>query len=88
MGSLETLETLKPQLLTNPSIACAQSGLGGRYADQGSVSRLGMHLLFYGGTQIKLLHNRSVESVLRDLSVRVRACEGSVEANSDADVSL
>ncbi|RDX43222.1 hypothetical protein OH76DRAFT_1410311 [Lentinus brumalis] len=32
--------------------------------------RLGMHLLFYGGTQIKLLHNRSVESVLRDLSVR------------------
>ncbi|KAI0712799.1 phosphatidylserine decarboxylase-domain-containing protein [Cerioporus squamosus] len=32
--------------------------------------RLGMHLLFYGGTQIKLLHNRTVESVLRDLSVR------------------
>ncbi|KAK7691397.1 hypothetical protein QCA50_004796 [Cerrena zonata] len=32
--------------------------------------RLGMHLLFYGGTQIKLLHNQSVESVLKDLSVR------------------
>lgn len=30
-----------------------------------------MHLLFYGGTQIKLLHNQSVESVLRDLSIRV-----------------
>ncbi|RPD58078.1 hypothetical protein L226DRAFT_547010 [Lentinus tigrinus ALCF2SS1-7] len=32
--------------------------------------RLGMHLLFYGGTQIKLLHNRTVESVLKDLTVR------------------
>ncbi|KAH9856812.1 phosphatidylserine decarboxylase-domain-containing protein [Lenzites betulinus] len=32
--------------------------------------RLGMHLLFYGGTQIKLLHNRSVETILKDLSVR------------------
>ncbi|KAI0343419.1 hypothetical protein BDW22DRAFT_1373312 [Trametopsis cervina] len=32
--------------------------------------RLGMHLLFYGGTQIKLLHNQSVESVLKNLSVR------------------
>uniref|UniRef100_A0AAD7XA06 phosphatidylserine decarboxylase n=1 Tax=Trametes cubensis TaxID=1111947 RepID=A0AAD7XA06_9APHY len=32
--------------------------------------RLGMHLLFYGGTQIKLLHNRSVETVLKDLSNR------------------
>lgn len=31
-----------------------------------------MHLLFYGGTQVKLLHNRSVETVLKDLSVRVR----------------
>lgn len=30
-----------------------------------------MHLLFYGGTQVKLLHNRSVETVLKDLSVRV-----------------
>ncbi|PIL29520.1 hypothetical protein GSI_08328 [Ganoderma sinense ZZ0214-1] len=32
--------------------------------------RLGMHLMFYGGTQIKLLHNRTVETVLRDLSLR------------------
>ncbi|KAI0628430.1 phosphatidylserine decarboxylase-domain-containing protein [Trametes polyzona] len=32
--------------------------------------RLGMHLLFYGGTQIKLLRNRSVETVLKDLSIR------------------
>ncbi|EJF56197.1 hypothetical protein DICSQDRAFT_93902 [Dichomitus squalens LYAD-421 SS1] len=32
--------------------------------------RLGMHLMFYGGTQIKLLHNRSVEVVLKDLSLR------------------
>ncbi|KAL1940356.1 hypothetical protein VTO73DRAFT_8928 [Trametes versicolor] len=32
--------------------------------------RLGMHLLFYGGTQVKLLHNKSVETVLKDLSVR------------------
>ena len=31
-----------------------------------------MHLMFYGGAQIKLLHNRSVESVLKDLSLRVR----------------
>lgn len=31
-----------------------------------------MHLLFYGGTQVKLLHNKSVETVLKDLSVRVR----------------
>ncbi|KAI8978164.1 phosphatidylserine decarboxylase-domain-containing protein [Trametes punicea] len=33
-------------------------------------ARLGMHLLFYGGTQVKLLHNRSVETILKDLSVR------------------
>ncbi|KAI0359442.1 hypothetical protein OH77DRAFT_1419944 [Trametes cingulata] len=32
--------------------------------------RLGMHLLFYGGTQVKMLRNRSVETVLKDLSVR------------------
>ncbi|KAI0669632.1 phosphatidylserine decarboxylase-domain-containing protein [Trametes maxima] len=32
--------------------------------------RLGMHLLFYGGTQVKMLHNRSVETILKDLSVR------------------
>ena len=31
-----------------------------------------MHLLFYGGTQIKVLHNQTVESVLRDLSIHVR----------------
>lgn len=33
--------------------------------------RLGMHLLFYGSAQIKLLHNKSVENVLKELSVRV-----------------
>ncbi|KAI0073588.1 hypothetical protein K474DRAFT_1649364 [Panus rudis PR-1116 ss-1] len=32
--------------------------------------RLGMHLLFYGGTQIRVLHNQTVESVLKDLSIR------------------
>ncbi|KAI0698236.1 phosphatidylserine decarboxylase-domain-containing protein [Cytidiella melzeri] len=32
--------------------------------------RLGMHLLYYGGTQIKMLHNQSVEAVLKDLSIR------------------
>lgn len=32
--------------------------------------RLGMHLLFYGGTQIKVLHNQTVESVLKSLSIR------------------
>ncbi|KAI0090523.1 phosphatidylserine decarboxylase-domain-containing protein [Irpex rosettiformis] len=32
--------------------------------------RLGMHLLFYGGAQIKLLHNQSVEIVLKNLSIR------------------
>lgn len=37
-----------------------------------------MHLLFYGGTQVKLLHNRSVETVLKDLSVRVRISHSSV----------
>lgn len=36
------------------------------------MNRLGMHLLFYGSAQIKLLHNKSVESVLKELSVRVR----------------
>ncbi|KAJ3489822.1 hypothetical protein NLI96_g1860 [Meripilus lineatus] len=32
--------------------------------------RLGMHLLFYGGTQVKILHNHTVESTLKDLSIR------------------
>ncbi|KAM5545233.1 hypothetical protein V8D89_001344 [Ganoderma adspersum] len=32
--------------------------------------RVGMHLMFYGGTQIKLLHNHTVESILKDLSLR------------------
>ena len=32
-----------------------------------------MHLLFYGGTQIKVLHNHTVESALKDLSIRVSA---------------
>lgn len=31
-----------------------------------------MHLLFYGGAQIRVLHNQTVECVLQDLSVRVR----------------
>ena len=31
-----------------------------------------MHLMFYGGAQIKLLHNHTVESILKDLSLRVR----------------
>ena len=31
-----------------------------------------MHLLFYGGTQVKVLHNQTVEGVLRDMSIRVR----------------
>lgn len=34
--------------------------------------RLGMHLLFYGGEQRKLLHNKSIESILEELSIRVR----------------
>ena len=38
-----------------------------------------MHLLFYGGTQIRLLHNQSVESVLKDLSIRVRLNMGSFD---------
>lgn len=32
--------------------------------------RLGMHLLYYGGTQIKMLHNPTVETVLKDLSIK------------------
>ncbi|KAL6304965.1 phosphatidylserine decarboxylase-domain-containing protein [Sparassis latifolia] len=32
--------------------------------------RLGMHLLFYGHTEIKVLHEKSVEAVLEDLSIR------------------
>jgi len=32
--------------------------------------RLGMHLLFYGGTQVKILHNQTVETVLKDLSLK------------------
>lgn len=31
--------------------------------------RLGMHLLFYGGEQRKILHNKSVEVILKDLSI-------------------
>lgn len=39
--------------------------------------RLGMHLMFYGGTQIKVLHNCTVAKILRYLSIRVseRAAE-------------
>ena len=33
--------------------------------------RLGMHLLFYGGAQIKFLHNKTVEGYLKELSERV-----------------
>ncbi|PCH35514.1 hypothetical protein WOLCODRAFT_156209 [Wolfiporia cocos MD-104 SS10] len=32
--------------------------------------RLGMHLLFYGGEQRKLLQNKSVESILQEVSIR------------------
>ncbi|KAH9924567.1 phosphatidylserine decarboxylase-domain-containing protein [Fomitopsis serialis] len=32
--------------------------------------RLGMHLLFYGGEQRKILHNKDIESILEELSVR------------------
>lgn len=31
-----------------------------------------MHLLFYGGTQVKILHNQTVEGVLKELSLKVR----------------
>ncbi|KZT64876.1 hypothetical protein DAEQUDRAFT_677771 [Daedalea quercina L-15889] len=33
-------------------------------------SRLGMHLLFYGKEQRKFMHNKDVESVLEELSIR------------------
>jgi len=32
--------------------------------------RLGMHLLYYGGPERKILHNKSVETVLKDLSIK------------------
>ncbi|EKM53521.1 uncharacterized protein PHACADRAFT_259940 [Phanerochaete carnosa HHB-10118-sp] len=32
--------------------------------------RIGMHLLYYGGTQIKILHNHDVEGVLKSMSIR------------------
>lgn len=35
------------------------------------LSRLGMHLLFYGGTRVKILHHHTVEFFLKDLSIRV-----------------
>ncbi|CCM06055.1 uncharacterized protein FIBRA_08302 [Fibroporia radiculosa] len=33
-------------------------------------TRLGMHLLFYGGEQRKVLHNKTVEATLQELSIR------------------
>ncbi|KAH9941437.1 phosphatidylserine decarboxylase-domain-containing protein [Amylocystis lapponica] len=32
--------------------------------------RLGMHLLYYGGAQIKVLHDKKIEHVLQEISVR------------------
>ncbi|EIN08718.1 hypothetical protein PUNSTDRAFT_102181 [Punctularia strigosozonata HHB-11173 SS5] len=32
--------------------------------------RLGMHLLYYGSAQVKVLHNQHVEEVLKDLSIK------------------
>ncbi|KAI0737253.1 phosphatidylserine decarboxylase-domain-containing protein [Daedaleopsis nitida] len=33
-------------------------------------TRLGMHLLFYGGAPVKLLHNHTIAGILKDLSIR------------------
>ncbi|KAI0827618.1 phosphatidylserine decarboxylase-domain-containing protein [Trametes gibbosa] len=46
--------------------------------------RLGMHLLFYGGTQIKLLHNHTVETILKDLSLR----QGKIYDSSESVKSI
>jgi phosphatidylserine decarboxylase len=35
------------------------------------IIRLGMHLLFYGKEQIKLLGSRKVEEILQEQSVKV-----------------
>ncbi|GJE91526.1 phosphatidylserine decarboxylase-domain-containing protein [Phanerochaete sordida] len=49
----------------------AMRGTGEKFFESMPIyPRLGMHLLFYGGTQVKVLHNQSVESVLKSLSVR------------------
>ncbi|THG94606.1 hypothetical protein EW026_g6899 [Hermanssonia centrifuga] len=46
-------------------------GTGERFFESMPVyPRLGMHLLFYGGAQVKVLHNQTVETVLKDLSIR------------------
>ena len=34
-------------------------------------ARIGMHLLFYGKEQIKLLHWKTVEEHLRDMTIKV-----------------
>ena len=47
--------------------------------------RLGMHLLFYGGEQRKLLHNKDVESILEELSLRVRPLSLPLPGCSHAD---
>jgi hypothetical protein len=37
------------------------------------VIRIGMHLLFYGKEQVKLLeHNRTIEKLLKEQSIKVR----------------
>ncbi|EMD32877.1 hypothetical protein CERSUDRAFT_118332 [Gelatoporia subvermispora B] len=48
------------------------------------ATRLGMHLLFWGGYQEKLLHEKSVESVLKELSVR----EGHIYDSPDSAKSI
>ena len=51
-------------------------GTGERFFESMPIyTRLGMHLLFYGGTQVKILHSRTVETTLKDLSIRV-CCAG------------
>ena len=45
-----------------------------------------MHLLFYGGTQIKVLHNQTVETVLKDLSIRVSLTRSRVVHGADAQI--
>ncbi|OCH91046.1 hypothetical protein OBBRIDRAFT_753808 [Obba rivulosa] len=49
-----------------------------------AATRLGMHLLFYGGYQVKLLHEKSVESILKELSIR----EGRIYDSPDSAKSI
>ncbi|KAI0915368.1 hypothetical protein AcV5_003859 [Taiwanofungus camphoratus] len=46
-------------------------GTGQRFFESMPIyPRLGMHLLFYGGTQKKVLHDRPIEAILKDVSIR------------------